>query len=94
MVLLTNASSNGAGGAVGAAGGSTDAGAVNTGGGGAGGDRGGNGSHTDGGSGVVILRYPAIKTISVGAGLTATTNTVGSDKVTSFTAGTGTVSWS
>ena len=46
-----------------------------------------------GGSGVVILRYPSSKTISIGAGLTGSTSTVGSDKVTTFTAGTGNVSW-
>jgi hypothetical protein len=42
----------------------------------------------------VILRYPATFTISVGVGLTASTSTVGSNKVTTFTAGTGTISWS
>ena len=47
-----------------------------------------------GGSGIVILRYSnAIPTPTVSAGLTSTTTTVGSDKVTVFTAGTGTVSW-
>ena len=46
-----------------------------------------------GGSGVVILRYPDTSTLTVGAGLTATTATDGSDKVTTFTAGTGTVSF-
>ena len=34
------------------------------------------------------------KVLAVGAGLTATTNTVGANKVTTFTAGTGTVAWS
>jgi hypothetical protein len=43
---------------------------------------------------VVILRYPNIFTITVGAGLTGSTATVGSDKVTTITAGTGNVSWS
>jgi hypothetical protein len=47
-----------------------------------------------GGSGVVIIRYPATLTLTVGAGLTASTSTVGSNKVTTFTAGTGTISWS
>jgi hypothetical protein len=48
-----------------------------------------------GGSGIVILRYSnSIPTPTVSAGLTSTTTTVGSDKVTVFTAGTGTVSWS
>jgi len=47
-----------------------------------------------GGSGVVILRYPDTYSIGVGAGLTASTATDGSSKVTTFTAGTGTVSFS
>ena len=48
----------------------------------------------NGGSGVVILRYPNTFTITVGAGLTSSTATDGSDSVTTFTAGTGNVSWS
>ena len=51
-------------------------------------------SGKSGGSGVVILRYPNTKTITVGAGLTATTAAVGTDSVTTFTAGTGTISFS
>ena len=47
-----------------------------------------------GGSGVVILRYPSSFTLTVGAGLTSSTNIVGTNKVTSFTAGSGNVSWS
>jgi hypothetical protein len=39
------------------------------------------------------LRYTATKTITIGAGLTASTSTVGTDKVTTITAGTGNVSW-
>jgi hypothetical protein len=46
-----------------------------------------------GGSGIVILRYPSANTITIGAGLTGTTATVGANKVTSITAGTGNVSW-
>jgi hypothetical protein len=42
---------------------------------------------------VVILSYPDAYTITLGAGLTGTTATDGSDKVTTITAGTGTVSW-
>jgi hypothetical protein len=42
---------------------------------------------------VVILRYPATFTITIGAGLTGTTSTTGSDKVTTITNGTGNVSW-
>jgi hypothetical protein len=47
----------------------------------------------NGGSGVVILRYPNSFTITVGAGLTASTTSVGSDRVTTITGGTGNVSW-
>jgi hypothetical protein len=39
------------------------------------------------------LSYPSTATITIGAGLTATTSTVGSNKVTVVTAGTGNVSW-
>ena len=46
-----------------------------------------------GGSGVVILRYPSAYTITIGAGLTGTTATVSSNKVTTITAGSGNVSW-
>ena len=52
------------------------------------------GDSASGGSGVVILRYPNTKTITVGAGLTATTAAVGTDSVTTFTAGTGTITFS
>jgi hypothetical protein len=64
-------------------------GPVNSGGGG-GGDAGTVGA---GGSGVVILRYPNSYTITIGSGLTGTTSTVGANKVTTITAGTGNVSW-
>lgn len=77
--------SNGAGNAI--------SGANNTGGGGGGGGGdNGNGAGA-GGSGVVILRYPSANTVTVGGGLTASTATDGSFKVTTFTAGTGTISW-
>ncbi len=46
-----------------------------------------------GGSGVVILRYPSFYTITLGAGLTGSTTTVSSNKVTTITAGSGNVSW-
>jgi hypothetical protein len=39
------------------------------------------------------LRYPDSLTITIGAGLTGTTSTVGAEKVTTITAGTGNVSW-
>jgi hypothetical protein len=47
-----------------------------------------------GGSGVVIVRYPASYSLTVGAGLTSATETVGANKITTFTAGTDTVSFS
>lgn len=70
------------------------AGTANTGGG-------GGGSNADGapraggagGSGIVILRYPASYTIGGGSGLTFSTTTVGSNKVTTFTAGTGNIAF-
>jgi hypothetical protein len=69
---------------------------VNTGGGGGGGTGydAANGYPGSGGSGVVILRYPNTYTITVGSGLTSITTSVGTDKVTVFTAGTDTVSFS
>ena len=42
----------------------------------------------------MILRYPSAYTITIGAGLTGSTSTVGLNKVTTITAGTGNVSWS
>jgi hypothetical protein len=41
----------------------------------------------------VILRYSNTLTITIGAGLTASTSTVGANKVTTITNGTGNVSW-
>lgn len=67
-------------------------GAANTGDGATGGGISGGGSVSGaaGGSGIVILRYPDRFTITIGAGLTGTTATVGDNKVTTITAGTGT----
>ena len=70
------------------------AGTTNTGGGGGSGSSISTGAATgaNGGSGVVILRYPSLLTISnPGSGLTFTTATVSTDKVTTFTAGTGNI---
>jgi hypothetical protein len=39
------------------------------------------------------LSYPDAFTITIGAGLTGTTTTSGSNKITTITAGTGNVSW-
>ena len=69
-------------------------GLTNTGNGAGNGNAGGSGGAGGwgGGSGIVILRYPSAKTITnPGAGLTFTTATDGSDKVTTFTAGTGNI---
>ena len=82
----------GAGGA-GGGGGVGTAGTVNTGSGGGGSDASGSRVGGAGGSGLVVLRYPASITITIGAGLTSSTATIGSDRVTTFTAGTGNVSW-
>ena len=54
---------------------------------------GGGGANGQGGSGVVILRYPSAYTITIGAGLTGSTATDGLSKVTTITAGSGNVSW-
>lgn len=54
---------------------------------------GNNWASQNGGSGVVILRYPNTYTVTIGSGLTGSTATDGSDKVTTFTAGTGTISF-
>jgi hypothetical protein len=48
----------------------------------------------NGGSGVVILKYPDTYTITIGAGLTGSTaSPSGGFKVSTITAGTGNVSW-
>ena len=83
---------DGGGGNGGAGSTAATAGTANTGGGGGGGAASIGGAA--GGSGVVILRYPNTKTITIGSGLTGTTATDGSDKITTFTAGTGTITFS
>ena len=62
------------------------------------GGAGGSGAACSGGSnpgsaGVVVLRYPSSFTITLGAGLGGSTSTVGTDKVTTITSGSGNVSW-
>ena len=75
-------------------------GSINTGGGAGGavniplGFNGGYGPGHSGGSGVVILRYSSDYTITSGAGLTSSTTTSGGDKITIFTAGTDTITFS
>ena len=68
-------------------------GTTNTGGGGGGGGYVSDLPGGAGGSGVIILRYPDTRTITIGAGLTGSTATDGADKVTTITAGSGNVSW-
>ena len=69
-------------------------GTVNTGGGGGGGG-GQPASGGSGGSGIVILQYPPTATLSnPGGGLTYSTAPVSGNTVATFTAGTGSVSWS
>lgn len=87
--------SGGGGNGAASTGGASTAGTANTGSGGGGGagNVAGASAGAAGGSGVVYLRYPNTYTITLGAGLTGTTATDGSDKVTTITAGTDTVSW-
>jgi len=51
-------------------------------------------SPKSGQSGIVIIKYPNTKTVTIGSGLTGSTTTSGSDKITTFTAGTGTITFS
>jgi hypothetical protein len=68
-------------------------GTANRGNGGAGGGD-SSGSNGSGGSGIVVLKYPDTKTITIGAGLTGSTGSPsGGYIVTTITAGTGNVSW-
>lgn len=59
------------------------------------GGRGSTGSSAggNGGSGIIILRFASSSTLTVGAGLTSTSSTVGSDTVVIITAGTGDITW-
>ena len=71
------------------------AGVANTGGGNGGTGGCGSAYSTGGGSGVIILRYPSIYTATVtGTQASGSPFTEGSDKVSVFTAGTGTISFS
>ena len=70
------------------------AGAANTGSGGGGGvSQGAQVAGAAGGSGIIILKYSTLNTILLSAGLTTSTTTVGDSKITTITAGSGTVSW-
>lgn len=55
---------------------------------------GGRGYTGTGGSGVVILRYPSSVNCNTSPGITSSTVIIGSNKVTTITSGTGTVSFS
>ena len=68
------------------------AGTANTGNGGAGSRTTANGG--SGGSGIVVLKFPDTLTLTVGAGLTQTNASSGGFKIYTFTAGTGTVTFS
>lgn len=92
------AAGTGGGGTAASDGGAGGNGTANTGGGGGGGGINASAislSPGSGGSGIVILRWPTSSgTITVGAGLTYSTTTSGSNTIATFTAGTGNVSWS
>jgi len=89
MGRYTTSTSGGSGGS-GGGGDAGQSGGTNLGGGGGGTSTGS--SSGAGGSGVVILRYASNKTLTnPGGGLTLSTATVSSDKVTTITAGTGNI---
>jgi hypothetical protein len=54
---------------------------------------GGGGGNANGGSGVIILKYADTFTLTIGPGLTSSTTSAGGFKITTFTAGTDTVSF-
>jgi hypothetical protein len=86
----TGGSGGGGAGSVGNA--SSTAGGTNTGGGG-GGTGTSVGTVAAGGSGIVVLKYSSALTATI-VGLTSSTVTSGGFKVTTFTAGTGTITFS
>ncbi len=88
-------SSIGGNGSQGSTSGTPTSGTTNTGSGGGG--AGGNGvAGADGGSGIIILKYPDIYSVQVGVGLTSAVDStsVPGYKVESFTSGTGTITFS
>lgn len=70
------------------------AGSPNTGGGGGGGYNGTAILPSNGGSGIVVLRFSSTLNYSVGAGLTFSSSTSGNDTIVVFTAGTDTITFS
>ena len=75
--------------AIGGPGNSGTVGGANTGTGGGG----NNGAGVNGGSGVVVLKYPDNVTATIDVGLTSSTTTSGGFNITTFTAGTGAVTF-
>jgi hypothetical protein len=73
-----------------------DASTANSGGGGGGAFSTSAGAYSggSGASGVVIVRYPSTLVVTVSAGLTSSTSTIGNNKITEFTAGSGTIMFS
>jgi hypothetical protein len=72
--------------------GTAGSGTANTGSGG--GAQSGSGTAGTGGTGIVFIKYPVQWNLTVGAGLTSSTTTSSGYKITSFTAGTDTISFS
>jgi len=72
--------------------GTATSGTANTGGGGGGGGYPGTQGGA-GGSGIVVLKYLSTKSLIVGVGLTYTTVTTGNYKITKFTAGSDTITF-
>jgi hypothetical protein len=89
----TSGAAGGLGGG-GASGNNGVSGTPNTGGGGGAGSDNSGTTRGSGGSGVVIIKYPAEFTVATSEGITYSTSTIGDYKVTQFTAGTGTVTFS
>ena len=87
--ITGSAVTRGGGGAGSNSGTAGDGTGTNTGGGGAG-NYTGNGAN--GNAGIVIIRYPSYASLNIGSGLTSSTQTVAGNKVTTFTAGSDTVS--
>ena len=99
--LTSNYGTGGTGGGGDGIGTSAGQGTLNTGGGGGGGNAMGGGAAypgQTGGSGIVILRYPSSNSVTVGAGLSTGvlngTVSGGTDKYTTFTLGSGTITFS
>jgi len=91
-VIRGGGGAGGDGGTAGTGGGGTWAGGngtANTGSGGSGSPVSENGGN--GGSGVVIIKYPDTASLTIGAGLTSSTTASGGYKVTTFTAGSDTI---